>query len=410
MTFKKWKARKLKEKRVSKNRIRRRNGGYKKAISVLMIMLITLIAIVFLIKTLIPTAVTFAKFIYQTSRSYLLGTQKFYFKGDKLGLSARPAHFEANNWSGADPYRITVRMNSTKNSIVKADMDIDYNIFITYSVFNSDGVEFTNPKQLVALTVEDKVITTSTSTLNGIEKDTYATNGTIYVASDNQDHFSFNLVLLSYIDDNTGEVVSLETGDYIVVDVVAQSTSPYKETLEGDFKISIGKLGMSFSIDDKRNNPYLNLILTNTLDSYKVDADILDGDNNVIYATGRTLSIDEFLALSDSDRAKCHSMVVTLSFDPNVVVLDTTSDAYVTKAEALGNTINENIIGHGNANVTIGNTTNTYLYVNKLQVGVNAEESKVIRFYKIDPSQDYTYEAGDISKTPIITVDFDEEA
>ena len=135
----------MKEKRVLKNRIRRRNVGYKKAISMLMIMLITLITIVILIRTIVPTAVTFAKFIYQTSRSYLLGTQKFYFKSDKLGLSARPAHFEANNWSGADPYRITVRMNSTKNSIVKADMDIDYNIFITYSVFNSDGVEFTNP-------------------------------------------------------------------------------------------------------------------------------------------------------------------------------------------------------------------------------------------------------------------------
>ena len=393
-------------KRISKNRIRRRNVGYKKAI----FMLIILVVIVILIRAIIPTAVTFAKFIYQTSRSYLLGTQRFYFKSDKLNLSSRPAHFEANNWSGVDPYRITVRMNSTKNSIVKADMDIDYNIFITYSAFNSDGVEFTNPKQLASLVVEDKVVTTSTSTENGIEKDMYATNGTIYVASNNQDHFSFNLSLLSYIDQNTGNVVSLETGDYIVVNVVAQSTSPYKETLEGDFKVSIGKLGMSFSIDDSRNSPYLNLILTNTLDSYKVDTNIVDGSNNIIYAAGQTLSIDEFLALSDSDRAKCHSMVVTLSFDPNVVVLDTTSDAYVTKAELLGNTINENIIGHTNVNVTVGNTTNTYSYINKLQVGVNAEESKIIRFYKIDTSQDYHYEAGDISHTPIINVEFNEEA
>ena len=66
-------------------------------------------------RIIIPAIYTYSIYTYQSIRSYYLGTKNFYFKSDKLSLSASPAHFEAANWSGVDPYEITIRMNSKKN-------------------------------------------------------------------------------------------------------------------------------------------------------------------------------------------------------------------------------------------------------------------------------------------------------
>ena len=59
--------------------------------------------------------------------------------------------------------------------------------------------------------------------------------------------------------------------DYIYIKLEAHATSPYEETLRGEFKINIGNLGMSYVVEDEAYRPDLEVRITNTLDYYIVD-------------------------------------------------------------------------------------------------------------------------------------------
>ena len=96
---------------------------------------------------------------------------------------------------------------------------------------------------------------------------------------------------------------------------------------------------------------------------------------------GSYLTINEYMALSDENKEKCHSMVIELDFNPEEVVLDTTSVNYL-EAEAEGNVAHEQVYDENGT---------PYNYVNYIKFKIAAEESKVIKFYKKTAANDYTY-------------------
>ena len=135
-----------------------------------------------------------------------------------------------------------------------------------------------------------------------------------------------------------------DTGESVNVKIEATSSSPYVKTLSGDFVITVGKKGVSYEIVDEPFQPYFMFNITNVIDKY----------------------------------------TVTLEFDPNKVVIDTTS----------------NIIN----NSEITNTfVNGVSYVSKIKFNVEATSSTSIRFYKKDKSIDYTYPY--VNDTSIISFD-----
>lgn len=96
---------------------------------------------------------------------------------------------------------------------------------------------------------------------------------------------------------------------------------------------------------------------------------------------GSYLTINEYMALSDENKEKCHSMVIELDFNPEEVVLDTTSVNYL-EAETEGNVAYEQVYDENGT---------PYNYVNYIKFKIAAEESKVIKFYKKTAANDYTY-------------------
>jgi tetrahydromethanopterin S-methyltransferase subunit H len=73
-------------------------------------------------------------------------------------------------------------------------------------------------------------------------------------------------------------------------------------------------------------------------------------------------------------------MTINVTFDPSVVVMDTTSSEYI-YAKNNGKTTETTISGE--------------TYVNSISFEIDAEESKVIKFYKLDSSKDYTLAEND---------------
>ena len=157
------------------------------------------------------------------------------------------------------------------------------------------------------------------------------------------------------------------------------SNSPYTKELSGTVTLNVGVPGISYTIADKVNQPYLEFKITNTLNYYRVG--IPFGN----YTFGQELTDAEYNSLSASDKAKCTSAIINLTFDPNVILVDVTSDFY------------EN---------AYSNTTqiiNGKPYVNSITFGMDAVSSISIRFYKVNAANNYTY-PNDNHTPSIITV------
>lgn len=330
-----------------KTRIRRKNMGIK-------ILILILILIFIIIKFVIPASVTFSRYVYSKVRNYYLYTKEFYFNSDKLSLEG--SYFEADNWSGVDEYRIDINMNSKNNSLETSKVDIAYKIEYTYGVYHSNGKAYTEktPAELVDFSLSKP-------------------SGTIYVSANNSDYFYFTIL----------PKVTLEDDDYVLVTISANATSPYTQTISGTFKVSIGNLGMKYEIEDSANSPYLELTVTNTLNYYTVKKAFGS------YSVGDQIATSDYLNLTDDQKANCKSMTIKLNFDPNNIVIDTTSAMYLLAEENDDYTTTD-----------IMNNQN-YSYVNTITFDIEAEESKVIRFYKNYVENDYTY-PGD--ETPIVSV------
>ena len=154
--------------------------------------------------------------------------------------------------------------------------------------------------------------------------------------------------------------VNLNDGEKATINLETTSSSPYKKTLKGKFNVVVGKLGLSYEINDSVGNPFFEVAVTNTLDYYVV-RNAFNG-----YSVGDKVDIKTFLSFSEMEKNNCASSIVTIDFSPNNVLLDMTSTAYF-KVDALS--------------------------------------SYKVKFYKKDSTKDYTYPFT--NSQSIVNVNFD---
>lgn len=274
---------------------------------------------------IISFIVIFGRYLTNNMNDFFVRSKEFYFYSDKLEEDT--AVFQVDNWSGVDDYVITVNMNSRKNNLKAASYDIGYTISYTCS---------------------DNAICQLSKT-----------EGIIY-SNNNSDYFNLTITPNR----------QLETGDKVVVEIEAKSTAKYQKTLKGKFTLVVGKEKLSYQITDKPQNPYMELSLTNTLSYYIVN----EAFGN--YSVNDKIDIDTYLALTEENKAKCSSAIVTISFNPEQVLLDITNESY-SKAKNIETT-----------------TVNGKTYINKFTILIDAISSTDLRFYKVDVSKDYTYPNG----------------
>ncbi len=265
---------------------------------------------------------TYGRYIYLELKEYYLSTKNFYFNSDKLTVDR--AIYQVENWSGVDSYNISINLNSYKNNLEVCDSDITYEL--TY--FCSNNVNCHLSKE----------------------------GGTIFTAT-NTDNVVATLT----------PITSLSEGDTAFIEVTAQSTAPYRKTIKARFILNVATVGLSYEIEDKVNRPYLNFNITNTLDYYTIVTPFGS------YNAGDKIDISTYSNLSNENKLKCKSALITLTFDPNTVVLDMTSEYYLNATNYTTTTINGNE------------------YINSITFNVEAISSAQVKFYKIDATRNYTY-------------------
>lgn len=279
---------------------------------------------------------TAGRYLYVNVRDFYLASKNFYFNSDKLNNPI--ARYQIDNWSAVDDYTIIFNMNSYANNNKYAKSDITYTIQYRCS--------------------------------SNLNCQSSKNSGTISSTTHTD---SFTVILTP--------IGNFQDGDEAWLEVTASSTAPYEKTISGRFVLKVGKMGIYYEIVDKVNQPYFDLNITNTLDYYVVKT-AFDS-----YSVGDKIDISTYLSLDVTDKAKCASTVIDLSFNPNVVLLDITNENYLKN---------------------IGTTTtviDSYNYINSLTFKVDALSSTVVRFYKKDTTQNYTYPFN--NNSPIVTVNHD---
>lgn len=266
--------------------------------------------------------ITLGRYIYNDIRDFYLASKSFYFNSDKL--TPLRGIYQIDNWSGVDTYTLTINLNNIKNNLVHAESDIEYEINYTCS--------------------------------NNANCSVSKTQGILY-SEKQTDYFS------ATISPNT----ALTNKDEVWIEIVAKSTYPYKKTLSARFILRVGIPGISYSIYDEAKRPYFDLSVTNTTDYYLVK------EAFGIYSINQRIDYNTYMSLSDNDKAKCALPLITLTFDPQVVILDMTNTAYL------------------NAETYTTIQINNHSYVNSISFRIALESSEAVRFYKANANADYTY-------------------
>lgn len=281
---------------------------------------------------------SFAKYAILEFHSYYLDSKNFYFTSNRLKRNS--ATYMVNNWSGVGSFDISFNLLSEKNSLVYSDFDIPYTVRficpddVTCEFNKESGTIFYDPlssthSDTVVLSVRPKRV------------------------------FNENEQLTIYVE--------------------ANSTSPYHEKISASFLYVVGKQGITYEIEDEVNRPYLLLKITNAINYCKV---INDFGN---YHVDDLIETSVYRTLSDVEKANCLGEEIILDFDPNVVVLDTSS----------------NII---NSAALLTTTINGVAYVNNMNFKIEPSSTIAIKFYKKLINNDYSYPL--VNDTSVINVTF----
>lgn len=148
--------------------------------------------------------------------------------------------------------------------------------------------------------------------------------------------------------------VEFKEGDKVKVSVKAQSTFPYKEELSADFILIIGNYGISYLIEDVPGEVYFDVIVTNTLDS-KTAAITLD--------------------ITD---------LSLVSIDMTNSILNNPATDIVT------------------AKYTIDGKQ--YDYIKKISFDLAPMSSMMVRYFKANKNENYSYSVTEESGTPIVAM------
>lgn len=291
------------------------------------------IIVLILIICILSLVIIFGKYITDSANQFFMRSKEFYFYSDKLAENR--IDYQIENWSGVEDYIITINMNSNENNLKSASYDIGYDI--KYSCSSNAICQVSKDKGIIR-------------------------------ADTNTDFFNLTITPNE----------RLETGDKIVIDVEVESTTYYKKTLKGRFTLVVGKEDLSYEIVDEKEQPYMELSITNTLPYYTVKEAFGS------YKEGDRIDGDTYISLSEEEKNKCYSAIVTIGFDPRKILLDVTEEIFKKATDIKY----ENIDG-----------TN---YIKSITIKVDAISSENLRFYKVDPSQDYTYPNN--SNTSIVDI------
>lgn len=295
---------------------------------------ITIICVVIILAILAIHYDTLSKFITDRFTSFYLRSKNFYFSSNLLDTNN--SEYQIGTWSGVGNFNISFNLYSRDNEYLFSESDIEYEISVNCS--------------------------------SDVQCSASANSGTLYAS----DTTHTNTITISV---NPERVFLAD--ERVTVDITARSTSPYVKVLRARFVYIVGREGVSYEIEDEANRTYLFLKVINDIDYCTVIEAFGD------YSLNDHISDSEYRNLSATNKLKCVSQYINVSFDPDDLLLDNTSsilDISTYQTETISNID----------------------YINSLRFAISPNSTVAIKFYKQDITNNNTYPMG--NNPSIITV------
>lgn len=205
---------------------------------------------------------TYAKYVSDSIWNYYLGSKGFYFSSDYLGSNVVK---NVNNlWDGGS---VHFNIKNNLNQTVMTSNDIGYKVTCTiegdassYEECHMNGTS-SNTQEGVLPSFQ----TCSNTTNDGIDvslfnKEVCESKGYNWISQVSVKDLYFDVVLT----DNNHELSD------VTVNVTATSTSPYRKTLSGEFKLHKGDIKDSdITMNYKNYSNYDRLVISNSYSSSK---------------------------------------------------------------------------------------------------------------------------------------------
>ena len=292
------------------------------------------VLLVFLLLFSVVTIV-FGRYIKNILNNFILETKRFYFNSSVLSVNGK--NYSITNWDGVNSYTLTVDLNNRKNDERYTKTDIEYDIDVNC------------PNTVICtLSKEDSIIH----------------------PEDVSDSYIITMT----------PIQNFYEGDTVLISTSVTSSVPYVKTMSASYTIGVEKSDFSYDIEDSPGSKFLTINFINSISYYEVSQAF------GTHAVGEHISLDEYSTLSASDQDKCFSAIITLEYNPSLLLVDMTNPLYI-------NHLSTDFLEQ---------TINGFQYVSKFSFKVNASSSSSIIFYKDDPSQNYTYPI--VNSTSIIGV------
>lgn len=202
-------------------------------------------------------AITYGKYIADSTWNYYLKAKGFYFTSDNL--SEDGTNNINNLWDGNS---VHFNINNYLNEELSTGYDIDYEVICTisgdaatYSECKLDGTESNTAIGTLSSTFACSNVTGDSVDVSSYDEETCELGGYIWKAQKATKDSYFDVSL-------TNESYELED---VIVNITVTSTSPYAKTLTGTFNLyKINTDSGSILLDYDAYDSYDRLIITNT--------------------------------------------------------------------------------------------------------------------------------------------------
>lgn len=254
-----------------------------------------LIIIIVLIGILIVTnyGYTFAKYISNSIWNYYLGSKEFYMSSDFLSESNN--FIINNNWQGEN---IHFNIKNNNNDILITEYDIDYNV--TCNIIDNPNINCTLDGGSSNRTT-GKLLTNGTC-INEIDA--------VDVSHYNKTECELGGYKWKYVvreNDMFFDIPFDDVEDYVEVNIILESTKPFKKILEGTFKLYKNELNEDrINISYNNYSSYGTLVLSNTTMSDKCIKLIWDEEKVMIQDDIETKNLGYIITNLESKKNKSY--------------------------------------------------------------------------------------------------------
>lgn len=217
---------------------------------------IIILAIVFCTALVVTAALTFSKYVYNSVWGYYLQSRGFYFSSDSLDTNNKKN--SVLTWDGSD---LIIDLSNSENDSLVSEYDISYTAsceilgeekeYLSCNLNNTGKSSYSGVLSSASICMDSK----GSKDVSDLIKSQCELGGYTWKIEKTTKQIGFNVEL----NDETKSI------DEVSVQIIVESTAPYKKTLKGLFNLNLKEEETEYNIYYQDYDNYNEVTVTNKI-------------------------------------------------------------------------------------------------------------------------------------------------